>query len=219
VVAEADPALSHDGSGVVRIPAGVTPTAAIWTTITEPSVVLFWHRGGGLVAPVTMVAGRRVVISTDWREIRQVVMPGEFRIANDKSQPPTPLFLDEFSVTPLATVSLAEALDLPGVTVSPGSGEVAGLVDPLTAPDGEDAVYFGEDGFSSLIVSTVGPAMMVFRHGPANSSSPAVVGSPPLMRWTDDSTGFLAIPAGNTMASVQAANTSFGDLAPARVDQ
>ena len=194
--------------------------------IGAPSVVRFWHRAGGLGAPVRMWAGLRTIVSTDWQEVRQVVMPGEYRILNDGMPDylAGPLFVDEFSVTPLAAVPLAEALDLPGVSALSGSGLAAGLADPATAPDGEDAVYFGEDGLSSLLVNATGPAMMIYRYAPflaGTSSAPVkALGLKGFPQWVDDSNGYVGIPMGNAQVELTVFhNSSPPGSAPFRVDQ
>lgn len=124
-----DPGLSHDGAGVVSIPIGEAVGNSISTEITVPSLVRYWLRAGGLHNPTTALAGSNATVVSDWMEIRQVVLPGEYRILNDGmplTQGPL-LFVDEFSATPLPVVSLSEALDAPGTTVMSESRSMAWL--------------------------------------------------------------------------------------------
>lgn len=212
-----DAALSHDGAGVVRIPIRETTHAAIWTNITVPSVVKFWHRAGGLEDPATLLVNSRAVTSSVWQEFRTVMLPGELRISNDGPSDRTAgaLYIDEFSVTPLPTVSLAEALDAPGLNVTATGEGVAGLKDPADAPDGEDAVYLGGSGsYPGMVISAAGLSVMVYRYAPGvavpDSSRADPVDSPmlgvstskPITQWTGLTQGFAGIPSGNNILTL-----------------
>lgn len=224
-----DAALAHDGAGVVRIPVTETTHGAIWTSITVPSVVKFWHRAGGLADPATLLVNSGAVTSSVWQEFRTLMLPGDFRISNDglPERIAGPLYIDEFSVTPLPTVSLAEALDAPGLNVTATGDGVAGLKDPATAPDGEDAVYLGGSGsYPGVVISTTGPSVMVYRYAPVVAfpdSSPVnpiyspvvgVSGSKLFTQWTGLAQGFAGIPSGDNTVILGLTGSS-----GARVDQ
>ena len=217
VTTSPDPGLSHDGAGVVSIPIGEAVGNSISTEMTVPSLVRYWLRAGGLHNPTTVVAGSNATVVSDWMEIRQVVLPGEYRILND-GMPLTKgplLFVDEFSATPLPVVSLSEALDAPGITVISDDGQAVGLVDPLTAPDGEDAVYIMPQGISGLLVDATGPAILVCRYAqePPPDNSPPVFG-----QWVENGFAYIAVGGGAQTVPIRATARSGVNL-PIRIDQ
>ncbi len=104
---ELDPSLSHDGAEAAQIPPGVAAGGSISTNA---------------------VAGRARIGVMDRIEVRQVVLPGDYRILNDGGAyaSTAPPYVDAFALTPLQPVSLREALDAPDVDFTANGGGVVG---------------------------------------------------------------------------------------------
>jgi hypothetical protein len=220
VTVDETPGLSHDGAGVVRIEPGDAVLRSISTAISEPSVVTFWLRAGGLERPTRAVAGQSTIVVTEWVMVRQVVLPGEYRILHDAftASPTTPLYVDELAVTPLATVPLGEAAEAPGAVPASSPG-VIGLVDPLTAPDGEDAIYFTADASAIVPITVAGPACLTCRYAPISPSlERAPVRSGSNVQWVSNGRLFASIPSGATFAEVGLSSAVAGD-GQTRIDQ
>ncbi|MFN0129881.1 MAG: hypothetical protein ACKV19_24720 [Verrucomicrobiales bacterium] len=193
---------------------------SISTEITEPSIITYWLRGEGLERPTRAVAGRATVVVTEWIQVRQVVLPGEYRILNDTltGSTPTPLFVDEVDISPLTIVSLGEAAEAPGLVPATSFG-VMGIADPLSAPDGQDAIYFSSDASAILPITATGPACLICRYAPtaaASGAQPVRAGTS--TQWVSNGRLFAGIPPGATMVEL-GLNDSFSDDGQTRVDQ
>ena len=220
VYVDETPELSHDGAGVVRIEPGDAVLRSISTVISEPSVVTFWLRAAGLERPTRAVAGRSTMVVTEWVAVRQVVLPGEYRILNDtpSGMPATPLYVDEFTVTPLATVPLGDAAEAPGLVPANSPG-VIGLADPATAPDGEDAIYFTSDASAIVPITAAGPACLICRYAPIPPSPErAPVRSGADVQWVSDGWLFASIPSGTSFMEV-GLRDAFSDDGQTRIDR
>ncbi len=205
-----DAELSHDGTDVLRIDATTSastggPYPFVKTTVTVPSVVEFWHRSQNLEAITTL--GRNTLpaaISSSWKKVRWLQLPanslssGDIEIGNRGEKGSGPLYIDEISLAPAAVVSLAEALDFPGLTVS--STSATGLAESWLAPDGTDAVVFPGVG-SAMDASLPGPGLIRFRHGGGDIS-------PSILVQAIGGVGLPALVQGNTTTAwVQSAGS------------
>lgn len=167
-----DAASTYDGSDAVRLnpdPANTSrPTSWIATTISQPSIVTFRHRSKDLNGTAwfsVFFNGKEddTYVASFWKEERQVVLPGLFRINNLAGPQGNPLYVDTVTITPAVTLPLNAALNAPGVEFSapdPLTGPF-GIADAASAPDGVDAVWLNELG--ELTTPVAGEAVVSFR--------------------------------------------------------
>ena len=206
VAALNDPALSHDGVDAVRVDATTSNTTgglypSIKTTVAVPSVVEFWHRSRNLEAITTLGRNRRpVAVSSAWKKVRWLQLPansmtsGELEIMNQGEIGSGPLYVDEVTVVSAAVVSLAEALDFPGLAVT--STSAVGLAESWLAPDGTDAVVFTDVG-SVMDATLSGPRLIRFRHG-GGDISPSVQVAGAAGSYAQGDTSWAWIPSPGT---------------------
>ena len=172
-----DPALSHDGLDVLRInPVNSGSPWSVQTSVTVPSIVEFWHRSQNLNG-ITWVGrnGVPAATSSSWKQERWLQFPinaistGDLAISNAGPSGSGPLFVDQVSISPAAQVTLAEALDFPGLIAS--STTAAGFAESWLAPDGVDAVAFAGPG-AVMSITLPKPGLIRFRQSGGGQSFP-----------------------------------------------